>query len=377
MSHPPTISDTITLCNERIRKNIARFGEQFPFIGDGDNYVLGANNHWMAAFWTGELWLAYLTTKDETFRRAAQQHLSNFRQRLENRVHITHDVGFLYTLSARAEWQLTGNETARQLALEAAEVLAGRYNERGRFIQAWGEVGDPKEGGRFIIDCMMNIPLLYWASEQSGNPRFAEIANAHATTNMHYIVREDGSTAHTFFMDQETGEPIGQKTHQGYSDESLWARGQAWAVYGFALAHRWSGNPAFLETAVRCAECFLAEIAPDYIPLWDFRLPPDAVQVRDTSASAITAMGLLRIAESLDNPALSERYANEARKLINVLLQLAFDTREAGIEGLLQYSTYHATVPEHAEQYTLFGDYYFLEALVNLSGAQVDFWGKG
>lgn len=376
MNSSPTIAAALDICCTRVRQNITTFGDQFPFIGDGDTYVLGENNHWMTAFWTGELWLAYLVTGDETFRQAAEGHLAKFRQRLADRVHITHDVGFLYTLTARTQWQLTGDAAARQLALEAAEALAERFHEKGQYIQAWGAIGDPQEAGRFIIDCMMNIPLLYWASSQTGDSRYAAIATAHATTNMHHIVRADGSTAHTFFMDPSTGDPIGPKTHQGYSDDSLWSRGQAWAIYGFALAHSWSGEAAFLETAQRCADRFLAEITPDYIPLWDFRLPPAAAPVRDTSAGAIAAMGLLRIAHLTADSAQAVRYEAAARKLIDALLQAAFDTRVEGIAGLLKDATYHATNPDYAEIYTLFGDYYFMEALVHLSGAYPDFWGK-
>lgn len=371
-----TRSAAIELCFERIRNNIPRFGDQFPLIGSGNKYVLGENNHWMAAFWTGELWLAYAVTRDAVFRNAAEQHLASFRQRLDNRVRITHDVGFLYTLSARAQWQLIGEVTASQLAIEAADALVARFQEKGGYIQAWGEIDDPVESGRFIVDCMMNIPLLYWASQQTGDKRYAEIANIHATTNMRYIVREDGSTAHTFFMDIATGEPIGQRTHQGYSDESLWSRGQAWAIYGFALAHQWSGNKAFLDTAVRTADRFLAEISSDYIPLWDFRLPPEANHVLDTSAGAIAAMGMIRLSKLVEDEVQAKRFMAEAEKLIDVLLDVAFDTNEDEIEGLLRDSTYHANIPEHAQQYTLFGDYFFLEALLHLNGNLVDFWGK-
>ncbi len=153
--------------------------------------------------------------------------LPNFQDRLDRQIHITHDLGFLYTLSARAQYQLTGDQSARDLAIRAAFELAKRYRPKGEYIQAWGPVGDPQDGGRMIIDTMMNLPLLFWASRQTGEPEFHDIARQHAITAAKYLVRADGSTYHTFLFDQDTGEPIGGRTHQGYADDSLWARGQA------------------------------------------------------------------------------------------------------------------------------------------------------
>ena len=370
------IKTAIDISLERIRNNIAVFAEQFPYVGEGNAYRLGNNDHWMSSFWTGELWLSYMMTGDATYRDAAQRHLASFRHRLQNNVDISHDVGFLYSLSARAEWQLTGNEAAHQLALDAADALMGRFHEKGSYIQAWGAVGDPDEGGRFIIDCMMNIPLLYWAGHRTGDQRYIDVANRHASTNMNYIVREDGSSAHTFFMNQVTGEPIGQRTHQGYADDSLWSRGQAWAINGFAIAYDWTRNDAFLQTARRTADRYLAEISTDYVPLWDFRLPDGANPIRDASANAISAMGLLRLARLIDEVEVSRYYADQAEKLMDALLQVAFDTAVENIEGLLKDSTYNARNPKYSEHYTLFGDYFFLEALLHLDGKLIEFWGR-
>ncbi len=365
----------LDLCIERIRHNIGRFDTQFPYIGSGDHYVLRENDHWMTSFWTGQLWLAYAATNDAVFREAASSHLASFRQRLEKRVDLSHDIGFLYTLSARAQFDLTADSAAQQLALEAADHLADRFNPTGDYIQAWGEMGDSAEAGRFIIDCLLNLPLLYWASVQTGDPRYADIANRHAETTRRYLVRPDGSTAHTFYMDTTTGEPIGQKTHQGYSDDSLWARGQAWAILGFATAYAWHSEPAFLVASQHTADRFLAEISADYFPLWDFRLPADAIQARDTSAAAIAAMGLLRLAELPECRDKSAHYSAAANKLITRLVEQAFDWSEDGVEGLLRHATYHASRAEYREQYTLFGDYFFLECLLWQCGHRIDLWG--
>lgn len=366
---------TLDLCLERIRSNVIRFGDQFPFIGDGIHYCLGANDHWMASFWTGELWLAFAVSNDTYYRDAAAAHFQSFRERLNNNVDISHDLGFLYTLSARAQYQMTHDVSARALALSAAGRLAERFNPKGGYIQAWGEIGDSVEGGRFIVDSMLNLPLLYWASAETGDSRFIEIANLHAHTTRRYIVRDDGSTAHTFFMDPRTGEPLGQKTHQGYSDDSLWARGQAWAILGFAIAYDWSGDESFLSTSQDTAVRFLGELPPDNVPLWDLRLTAGAPQLRDTSAAVIAAMGLLRLAD-YSSAEHGRNYASAARQLIDAQIVAAFDPALHEAEGLLEHATYHVTTPELREQYTLFGDYFFLEALAWLCGSRTDFWGN-
>jgi unsaturated chondroitin disaccharide hydrolase len=366
---------TLEICLERIRNNVTLFADQFPFIGRDNSFILGANDHWMTSFWTGQLWLAYAITQDDFFRNAAATHLASFQKRLINNIDISHDLGFLYTLSAIAQYKLTANEQARTLALAAADRLIERFNPCGEYIQAWGQIGDAEEGGRFIVDCLLNLPLLYWATDQTGDPKYADIASRHAHTTKQCLVRPDGSTAHTFFMNPETGEPIGPKTAQGYADDSLWSRGQAWAINGFAIAYQWSGDPDFLSVSQQTAVSFLAEINADYVPFWDFRLPEDALQVRDTSAAVIAAVGLMRLANLLSDET-SERYQTAAYRLLAVQLEAVFDPTPTAVQGLLPKATYHATNPEYVEQYTLFGDYFFLEALAWRLGYDVDFWTK-
>ena len=260
----------------RIRGYHWALADQFPTIGEGTRYQLGPNDNWLAGFWTGLLWLAYAATGDEALRVHAEALLPSFRERLEKQVHITHDLGFLFTLSARAQWQLTGDPGARDLALQAAEALVKRYRPAGRYLQAWGEVADPEEGGRAIIDTMMNLSLLFWASEQTGDPRFQRVACAHAETSRLHLLRPGGASYHTFFFDQESGQSIGPRTHQGYADDSLWARGQAWAIYGFALAAEWCQEQRFEEAAQRAARRFMAGLPADRTPTWDLCLPEDA-----------------------------------------------------------------------------------------------------
>jgi unsaturated chondroitin disaccharide hydrolase len=358
---------------DRIQRQHRSFGDRFPTVGKGTRYTLSENNNWLAGFWTGLLWLAYAVTRDEDLREHAESLLFTFRDRLAERVHITHDLGFLFSLSARAQWQMTDDEKAQHLALQAAGELAGRYRPAGRYIQAWGKVGDSIEGGRTIIDTMMNLPLLFWASEQTGDPSYHAAALAHAETSRQYLLRPDGASYHTFFFDQASGQPLGPRTHQGYADDSLWARGQAWAIFGFAVAADWCQDESFLDASQRAARRFVAELPPNGIPTWDLRLPGDAPRYRDTSAGAIAASGLLRLAR-LVPAAERDEFRHAALALLDALVANCRETRPAG-QGLLRDGTYHAHKGWGVEEYFICGDYYFLEALLALETDAPDFWG--
>jgi unsaturated chondroitin disaccharide hydrolase len=358
---------------ERVRRCHAAFGRQFPTVGDGTGYQLTGNTNWLTGFWPGLLWLAYVATGDEDLRAHAEALLPSFEERLDEQIHITHDLGFLFTLSARAQWQVTGDGEARKLALRAAQELVRRYRPQGKYIQAWGAVGDRAEGGRMIIDTMMNLPLLFWAAGQTGDPQYHQAALEHAKTSLRYLLRPDGSTYHAFFLDQETGQPIGPRTHQGYADDSLWSRGQAWAVYGFALAAEWCGEGRFLATAKQAARRFMVELPSDGVPWWDLRLPGDAPHYPDSSAGAIAAGGLLRLAR-LAGDKEEGGFRDSARILLDSLVAHCFEV-EPDAQGLLRHGTYHAHKGLGVDAYFICGDYFFLEALLAWEGKAPDFWG--
>ncbi|MCD4684939.1 MAG: glycoside hydrolase family 88 protein [Anaerolineae bacterium] len=357
----------------RIRRNCTVFGDQFPTVGAGTQYELGPNNNWLAAFWAGLVWLAYAEAQTDDLRTYAEGHLASFTARLDNRVHITHDLGFLYTLSARAQWQLTGAKEARALALRAARALAKRFNRHGKFIQAWDAVGVGENAGRAIIDTMMNIPLLFWMADQTGKSWFREIACQHADTTAQYLIREDGGSHHTYFFDPATVDPLRPKTHQGYADDSLWARGQAWVIFGFAVAADWTGEARYAEIARRGAERFMAELPANHVPLWDLRLPDDALQAPDTSASAIAASGMLRLARLLDGDA-GAQMRQGADLLLDSLRTLYLET-DPQAQGLLRGGTYHAHKRWGVNEYFICGDYFFFEALLLAADRAPDFWG--
>ncbi|MFW5771718.1 MAG: glycoside hydrolase family 88 protein, partial [Phototrophicaceae bacterium] len=296
--------------------------------------------------------------------------LPTFVQRLDDKIRLNHDLGFLFTLSARAQWQLTGDPAAHALALRAARVLLGRYRPVGGFIQAWDDEEGRDQRGRFIIDCMMNLPLLFWAGRETGDSRFVEAALTHARTSARFLMRDDGSSYHTYYLNPETGAPVGPKTHQGYADDSLWARGQGWAIYGFALAYEWADDPAMLDVARAAADRYLAEVAPDHIAPWDFRLPDNRIAHPDSSADAIAAGGLLRLAALTDET----RYRRQAEARLRLLVQQALDTR-ADAQGLLLHGSQHVPHNYGVDTYTIFGDFFFLEAIMTFLHTAPDFWG--
>lgn len=371
----PGQRDALEQLLARIVRHHRALGDQFPTTGEGRRYRLGANDNWLAGFWPGLLWLAYAATGEPDLRVHAEALLPSFARRLEQRVHITHDLGFLYTLSARAQWQLTGDEGARRLALRAAADLVERYRPAGGYVQAWGPVGDADEGGRAIIDTMMNLPLLFWAGRETGDPAYAEAAARHAATSRRYLLRPDGASYHTFFFDQATGEPLGPRTHQGYAGDSLWARGQGWAIYGFALAAEWTGEAEHLEAARLAARRFLAELPAGGVPAWDLRLPPCAPRHPDSSAGAIAAGGLLRLAR-LEGKEGGAGFRAAAAALLEALAAHCLETDPVS-QGLLRHGTYHAHKGLGVDAYFICGDYFFLEALLGLGPEAVDFWGRG
>lgn len=357
-------------------KNIDRFGEKFPHVSQNGTYELNDNTDWTNGFWSGMLWLCYEYSQDERYRQAAEATVANFRKRLDNHVVLDHhDIGFLYSLSSKAQWIVTKDEQARKLTLEAADVLLRRWREPGGYIQAWGAKDDPKEAGRIIIDCLLNLPLLYWASEQTDDPSYRYAAIKQAEQTRRYLVRGDDSSYHTFFFNPETGEPIGGATHQGFSNGSTWTRGQAWGVYGFALSYRYTKNPLFLNTSKRVARYFLEHLPEDHVAYWDFNAPAGPDTYRDSSASAIVAAGLVELISHLDAGDPDRSYFEEMLvKSMNSLVERYSTIGEDDAEGLLKHGSYYVHGGLSPDDYMIWGDYFYLEALMRMEKGIHGYW---
>ncbi len=341
-------------------------------------YPAVPNTQWTAGFWPGQIWLAYEATGDKVFRYAAQIHVQSFLNRIENRIETDHhDMGFLYSPSCVAAFKLVGDEDGRRAALLAADQLLERFQEKGQFFQAWGTMGE-KDNYRFIIDCLLNLPLLYWASKESGDPTYRDKALAHAHTTFAHSLRPDHSSHHTFYMDPETGAPVRGATAQGYRDESAWARGQAWAIAGMAVCYRHEKDMAYLQAFENLLAYYLSHLPEDLVPYWDLTFT-DGDEPRDSSATAITACGLLDMAELVGGT-----HARDLRDLASRMLGSLwryYAVRDpAQSNGLILHGTYSKKSPfntcrgEGVDECVAWGDYYYFEGLMRLSRKWTPYW---
>ncbi len=360
----------------RLDRTMPQFKEYFPApSSENGTYAPIDNVEWTNGFWTGMIWLAWEMTGKDAYREAAEDNVRSFVDRLERRANVDHhDLGFLYTLSACAARQLTGSETGRAAGLQAAKLLLGRYDPVAKVIQAWGDMRDPAQRGRMIIDCNLNLPLLFWASRETGERSFTDAATHHLEQAARYLVRPDASTYHTYFIDTVTGEPRFGSTHQGYSDDSCWARGQAWGIYGFALGGLHTGNGDYFELAARLANYFLNRLPEDGICCWDLIFTDDTRTPRDSSAAAIAACGLLELVRTLPvSDPRRETYASWAWLIVK---RLGTDYL-APIEGsnaLLLHGVYHMPNGAGVDEACIWGDYFYMEALMRLRYAWAPYW---
>ncbi len=368
--------EAIRFVLSKIAANIEVFGDAFPApVSKGNFYSTIPNDYWTTSFWTGMLWLAYEVTDEQKYHHLAERHLESFKHRLEARIATdTHDLGFLYILSCMAGYKLTGQPGAKDTALAAADLMMTRYFDKAGIIQAWGNLHDPAERGRMIIDCCMNLPLLYWATLVTGKPEYHRAALRHAEQSATYLVRPDGTTYHTFYMDTETGEPRFGRTNQGYSDTSCWSRGQAWGIYGFALSYSYTGESSFLGLAKRLADYFLDRLPADSVCYWDL-IFTSGDQERDSSAAAIAACGLFELNRHLPltDPDRT-RYENAALEILRSLADNYTSKTDPKSNGILLHSVYAKTANRGVDECSIWGDYFYFEALVRASRSWRPYW---
>ncbi len=364
----------------QVKARIPQFYDCFPAAASVGNFYPGTeNDDWTNGFWTGEIWLSYEQTKDETFREAALHQVKSFQKRILDRVVVDHhDMGFLYSPSCVASYKLTGDERKKEAALLAADNLLGRFQEKGEFFQAWGKVGDP-DNYRLIIDCLLNMPLLFWASEVTDDEKYRDHALRHIKTCMKYVVREDASTYHTYFFDPETGAPVKGVTAQGNRNGSIWARGQSWGVYGSAVSYKYLKNPVYIENFRRVTACFLEHLPANLVPYWDFDFDDPSSEPRDSSAAAIAACGMLEMAKYLEHEE-AVYYKACARRLIKALTDYCLYRDNSQSNGILLHSTYAKASPGNTvsdsgvDECCLWGDYFYMEALVRLLSDWKTYW---
>lgn len=324
---------------------------------------------WTNGFWGGLMWLMHHETGIGKYAEIANISEGYLDRGFQEFYGLHHDVGFMWLPTSVANYRVTKNPESRKRALHAANLLAGRFNLAGRFIRAWNDLDEGDTRGWAIIDCMFNIPLLYWATEETGDPRYKQIAMAHADTAMTAFVRPDGSVNHIVEFDPFNGGVVRTHGGQGYGEGSSWTRGQTWALYGYMMSYIHTGKDEYLQTAKRVAHYFMANIPDSGIIPVDFRQPAEPV-LEDDTAAAIAACGLIEIAKAV---AEAERgmYLNAALKLLQALEPRCDWTEENDSIVLLGSEAYFRNRHHHP---IIYGDYYFLEALLKLKGNDLYLW---
>lgn len=341
-----------------IDKNIDYFTSGFPHVSSNGIYQQEDNKLWTASFFPGTTYLAYSHTRDRKYLRMNRFYLDSFRDRCISGHMSTHDIGFLFMLTYAYEYTIKPTVELLEVIVSAANALIKRYNSNGKYIQAWGEIDTSDNKTQIIIDCMMNLEFLFFTSEITGDDLYKRVAVEHAKTSSMTLVRPDGSTYHTYYIDTQTGAYLYGETHQGNRNESTWARGQAWSIYGFVKAYEGSNDPYFLSVARRSAEFYISNLPEDKINYWDFDFNDDKKDIRDTSASAIAICGLLKLGKLIGEPL----YISEAKRILNKLIDDYMNIDQNKGSGLIREGMYHR---DHGfNEYTSWGDYYFFEALL-------------
>jgi unsaturated chondroitin disaccharide hydrolase len=332
----------------------------YPVGTKFEKWTYSQYGDWVGGFWPGALWMAWLYSGEERFRDLALASAAGLAPRQYDTT--THDLGFLFYPSWVTAWRLTGDDIWRAGAVRAASSLIERYNPDGHFIRAWGALGTSTDAGRVIMDTMMNLDLLAFATAQTGDGRYLDIAVQHADTTRRFFPRPDGSTPHVYDFDPATGAPIGPNTVQGYSPTSCWSRGQAWGVYGFTTMYRRTGDRDFLATAGKLADYALGVLTPDHVPVWDYRAPQAPYDIKDASAGAIMACGLLDLSAATGRP----DYREAALRLLTALSRTCLTSRSTRADAVVARCTRNRPSEDGIEISLPYADYYLLEGILRV-----------
>jgi len=358
VSHATMLDECIGIT----RKNLATLAS-FPEMAHPGHWVCVDNGGWVGGHWVGLLWLAFLHSGDRTFEAAARGWASRLLPRQSDTT--THDLGFLFELSHLLGLKLTGDATLKAPVITASKTMTLRFNEKGQYFQAWrGLDASPEWRGRAIIDTMMNLDMLFWATKETGDPIYARMAAAHARTVLARQVRPDWSTSHVMDFNPDTGVFLRQETHQGMSATSCWSRGHAWAVYGFAESFRNTGDATFLDAARNLAAYAGRRQPADFVPFWDYDSPLIPNDVRDSSAGSILAAALLKLAAYETDLTQATRWREAALPIIRSLWE-SYSNRGTSFPSILIHAT-RSKPAGHMDSGLIYGDYYFVEALTHL-----------
>lgn len=369
------VDEALSYCDGQVRRTLA----ELKGTDDSIDYTMmprniadsldswhcrrAAKEEWCSGFWPGILWYDYEATGDEAVRKEAERFTASLKFLSETPA-FDHDLGFLVFCSYGNGYRLTHNPEYKQVLLNTADTLATLFNPRVGTILSWPRNVALYGGHNTIMDNMINLELLFWAAKNGGDPHLAEIAVSHADTTMKYHFRPDYSSYHVAVYDTLSGRFLRGVTHQGHADSSMWARGQAWAIYGYTVVYRETRDERYLDFVQKVADVYLKRLPEDYIPYWDFDDPaiPDAP--RDASAACVVASALLELSTYLPGDK-GEEYRAAA---INMLASLSSDPYRCGDAkpAFLLHSTGHKPAGSEIDASIIYADYYYIEALLRL-----------
>ncbi len=350
---------------EQVLATIERTPDYFPIYTDAGRWHHDGElwTDWTGGFFAGMLWRFYHRTGDEAIRR----HAEHYSRLLEHRQHDrdVHDLGFIFLNTFLPWYELTEEPQLLEVILTAGRTLALRFMEKGQYLRSFVA---PES---LFIDIMMNVPLIFWVGQKSGDAGLMEIAEAHCRTTRDTIVRANGSTAHEGIFDLQTGAFLRESTHQGLSAESAWARGLAWSLAGYARCAAWTGSREWLEVSQRNAAFWLDRLPEDNVPYWDFDADLSAPlpwgPQKDSSAGAIAAGGLLRLAKLSGDPSSCGPYRECALAMLDALCEAEYLAIETpGWEGILKHGVYHTAKNLGVDESVMWGEFFFVDALTTV-----------
>ena len=356
------LKEAYRFAQHQVRELIARDPDFYPMytVNGRWRHEGQAWTRWCDGFLPGMLWIFSkrpgVNNGDEKFwLEQAIRYTTPLEPRKLDRE--SHDLGFLFMSTYYRWYQTARDPKLNEVLIEAGKTLASRFQENGQYLRSF-----VAENSLFI-DIMMNVGLIFYASRESGDRHLRNVALRHALTTRRYLVRGDGSTAHEGIFDPDSGEFLRQSTQQGYRGDSCWARGQAWAIYGFTLCYEYSRDPRFLETAEMCADYYLTHCNADGVPPWDFSAPQESRTLLDTSAAAITASAFMRLCRLVQDPAKGHLFWSAGVLILRSLSEKHLARKDKKWEGILKGGVYHLHRELGVDESVMWGEYFFVEAL--------------
>ncbi len=347
----------------QVRALITTHPDYFPLYTEEGKWQHGKESwtNWCEGFLGGMMWIFARRGTDRWWRGQAEHYSRLIEERQHDR--NVHDLGFLFWSTWKRWFDLTGDPAINARVVQAGKTMGLRFDEQGKFLRSFVAPDS------CFIDIMMNVGIVFYAANESGDADLLRKAREHCLTTRRYLVRGDGSTAHEGIFELDTGEFLRQSTHQGWRDDSSWARGQCWALYGFGTAYRMTGDERFLDAAQRCADFYIGRTPSHGVPPNDWE-EPEPRRPYESSAAAIAASGMLQLAALAKDADRAARYDAYARSILDTLLSPEFlAVATPGWEGILRHGSYHERKDLGVDESVMWGEYFFVEALDKLLGA--------